>query len=109
VILNTPLVSCYKLYESPFWLIFARKKLHAISYIYYSLPFSLDDFYPSIPSFLFVIGCVILLVYYVVGYRKNRQGKYSSSASSSEPRRTSLNEKKSYSHLCDMFMEMTKP
>jgi hypothetical protein len=70
VILNTPLVSCYKLYESPFLLIFARKKYFAISYIYYSLPFSLDDFYPSIPSFLFVIGCVILLVYYVVGYRK---------------------------------------
>jgi lauroyl/myristoyl acyltransferase len=46
-----------------------EKLLHAISYIYYSLPFSLDDFYPSIPSFLFVIGCVILLVYYV-GYRK---------------------------------------
>ena len=61
------------------------------------------------PIFYFVSDCVKVIVYYVIGYRKGtvRSNIKLAFPNLSEKERLAI-EKKSYRHLCDMFMEMAK-
>lgn len=61
------------------------------------------------PIFYFVSDCVKVVVYNIIGYRKGtvRSNIKLAFPNLSEKERLAI-EKKSYRHLCDMFMEMAK-
>ncbi len=61
------------------------------------------------PVLYFLSDCLYVMIYYVIGYRKKtvRDNLLKAFAHLSEHERLSI-EKKSFHHLCDSFLEMTK-
>ena len=59
--------------------------------------------------FYWLSDCIYVLVYYIVGYRKKtvRENLALALPHLSDKERLEI-EKKSYHHLCDMFLEMVK-